>query len=232
MLTLMRCPFHPRVTAVARKRHRSFCQKCRWQVHTHTHTHTPDPWKSEWADYVAVQAECGNLSGNELTRNSSGNARLQSSQLAEPLRTDLGIKSGISVRELIPTSKKKKKRRRGINRRTFSQKPRKRGESHHNHQYGEIKVYYMERYDKEETTVGLFFFFFSKYPRIKRTLSPSFSLSLSLALSPQEVKTQLLPNSPHPPTHTVPKKKKSPETVITDASLCQDIRHASNPNFS
>ena len=24
--------------------------------------------KLEWADYVAVQAECGNLSGNELTR--------------------------------------------------------------------------------------------------------------------------------------------------------------------
>ena len=27
-----RYPFHPRVTAVARKRPRSFCQKCRWQV--------------------------------------------------------------------------------------------------------------------------------------------------------------------------------------------------------
>ena len=25
-------PFHPHVTAVARKRSRSFCQKCRWQV--------------------------------------------------------------------------------------------------------------------------------------------------------------------------------------------------------
>ena len=30
-------PFHPRVTAVARKRPRSFCQKCRWQV-TAKHT--------------------------------------------------------------------------------------------------------------------------------------------------------------------------------------------------
>ena len=29
---LFRYPFHPRVTAVARKRPRSFCQKCRWQV--------------------------------------------------------------------------------------------------------------------------------------------------------------------------------------------------------
>ena len=29
---LFRYPFHPRVTAVARKRSLSFCQKCRWQV--------------------------------------------------------------------------------------------------------------------------------------------------------------------------------------------------------
>ena len=29
---LYRYPFHPRVTAVACKRSRSFCQKCRWQV--------------------------------------------------------------------------------------------------------------------------------------------------------------------------------------------------------
>ena len=32
VLTLIRCPFHPRVTIVARKRPRPFCQKCRWQV--------------------------------------------------------------------------------------------------------------------------------------------------------------------------------------------------------
>ena len=50
----------------------SFCQKCRWQV-TPKHTYTLDPSKSEWADYAAVQAECGNLSGNKLTRNSSRN---------------------------------------------------------------------------------------------------------------------------------------------------------------
>ena len=29
---LLRYPFHPRFTGVARKRSRSFCQKCRWQV--------------------------------------------------------------------------------------------------------------------------------------------------------------------------------------------------------
>ena len=61
--TLIRCPFHPRVTAVARKRPRSFSQKRKWQV-THKRAYTLDPSKSEWADYAAVQAECGNLSGN------------------------------------------------------------------------------------------------------------------------------------------------------------------------
>ena len=39
VLTLFRYPFHPRVTAVARKRSRSFCQKCRWQVTTKTYMH-------------------------------------------------------------------------------------------------------------------------------------------------------------------------------------------------
>ena len=89
VLTLIRCRFHPCVTAVTSKRPRSFCQKCKWQV-TRKHAYTLDPQKSEWADYVAVQAECGILSGNELTRNSSGNTRLQSSQHAEPLQTDPG----------------------------------------------------------------------------------------------------------------------------------------------
>ena len=100
MLTLIRCPFYPRVTAVERKRPQSFCQKCRWQV-TPKHAYTLDPTESEWADYAAVQAECENLSGNELTRNLSENIRPQSSQLAEPLWTGPGIKSGISVCELI-----------------------------------------------------------------------------------------------------------------------------------
>ena len=46
--------------------------------------------------------------GNELTRKSTGNTRSQSSQLSEPLWTDFGLKSGISVLELISTLKKKK----------------------------------------------------------------------------------------------------------------------------
>ena len=72
------------------------------------HAYALDPTKSEWADYAAVRAWCGNLSGSKLTRNQSGKFRLQSSQLAEPLWTDHGLRSGISVRDLISTEKKKK----------------------------------------------------------------------------------------------------------------------------
>ena len=66
--------------------------------------------KSDWADYAALQAWCGNLSENELTRILSGNTRPQVSQLAEPQWTNPGVKSGISVRELISTLKKEEKK--------------------------------------------------------------------------------------------------------------------------
>ena len=121
MVTLIQGPFHPHVTAVAHKRPQSFCQKCRWQV-TPKHAYTIDPSKLEWAVYAVVQAECGKLSGNELTRNSSGNTWSQSSQLAEPLWTNPGLKRGISVRKLISTLKKKNKKVQagGMNCQTFS----------------------------------------------------------------------------------------------------------------
>ena len=47
----------------------------------------------------------GTYDRNELTRNSFGNTRSKSSQLAEPLWTDPGVKSGNSVRKLICTKK-------------------------------------------------------------------------------------------------------------------------------
>ena len=40
---LFQYPLHPRVTAVARKRSQSFCQKCRWQV-TAKHAYTLQMW--------------------------------------------------------------------------------------------------------------------------------------------------------------------------------------------
>ena len=94
---LIWCPFHPCVTAGARKRPQSFCQKYRWQV-TPKHTYALDPTKSEWADYLTVQAQCGNLSRNELTCILSGNIWPQSSLLTEPLWTDPDIMSGVGVR--------------------------------------------------------------------------------------------------------------------------------------
>ena len=63
--------------------------------------------ESEWVDYAPLHALCGNLSGDELTRNSSGHTGPQSSQLTEPLCADPGVKSGIGARELISTLKQK-----------------------------------------------------------------------------------------------------------------------------
>ena len=71
---------------------KTFYQKCRWKV-TPKHVYTFDPTKSDWADYAAVQAQCGNLTENELTRILLGNTQPQWSQLAEPLWTDPGLKS-------------------------------------------------------------------------------------------------------------------------------------------
>ena len=86
------------------KRHRSFCLKCRCQV-TPKHAYTLDPTKR--SRLLSRRSVGTYLSGNELTRNFSWNTRPQSSQLAEPLWNDPGLRSGIRVRDLI--SKKKKK---------------------------------------------------------------------------------------------------------------------------
>ena len=139
VLNLIRGPFHPRVTAVPRKRPRSFCQKCRWKV-SPKHAYTLDPTKSEWADHAAVQAWCGNLSGNELTRNSSGNTRPQSSQLGKPLWTDPGLKDGISDRDLISTKeeKKKKKTQAANELSNILPNPRRRGQIHYHHHHNQL----------------------------------------------------------------------------------------------
>ena len=62
VLTLIRCPFHPRVTAAARKRPPSFCQKCRWQV-------TP-----KYA-YMPLTQRCRNRLTVPLSRHSVGPIR-------------------------------------------------------------------------------------------------------------------------------------------------------------
>ena len=132
VLILIRCPFHPCVTAVACKRPQSFCKKYRWQV-TPKHAYTFDPTKLEWADYATVQAQCGNLSGNKLTCNSSRSTQSQSSQLTEPLWTDPGLKSGISVHKQISTLIERKKSAGGEGSSEHSPKILALEKSHHHH---------------------------------------------------------------------------------------------------
>ena len=68
----------------------------------HLNTHTPLTQRSRSGLIMLLCTHSvGTYMGNVLTRNSSGNARLQSSQLAEPMWTTPGLKNGIGVRELI-----------------------------------------------------------------------------------------------------------------------------------
>ena len=103
VLTLIRCPFHSRVTAAARKRPRSFWQKCRWQVNLNTHT--PLTQRSRSGMTMPLSRNSVGTYPETNSHNLSGNIRPQSSQLTEPLWTDSGIKNGISVQK-----KKKKKK--------------------------------------------------------------------------------------------------------------------------
>ena len=131
-----------RVTAVARERPRLFCQKCRWQVQLNTHTPLTQRNRSGLTMPLSRHS-AGTYPETSSHRNLSGNIRQQSSQLADSLWTDSCIKSGISVRGLISTSKTNKKqktkkpttkkRRRGINDRTVTQNPRNRRKSHLTH---------------------------------------------------------------------------------------------------
>ena len=121
--------FPPRVTAVACKRPRSFCQKCRWQV-TPQHAYTSDPMKPEWAGYMLLSRHSVGTNQETSSHPSQGTLS-QSSQLAKAIWTDPGQKSGISVHELISTLEKKKKCRQEMNCRTFSQNPPTQEKSNH-----------------------------------------------------------------------------------------------------
>ena len=70
----------------------------------HLNTRTPLNQRSRSGLTMSLSRHSvGLLSGNEFTRDSSGINRSQSSQLAEPLWTDPGLKSGTSAHELIST---------------------------------------------------------------------------------------------------------------------------------
>ena len=63
---LFRYPFHPHVTAVARKRPRSSCQKCRWQV-TAKHAYTLRMWLCmKWHGCMVYTERTETLSGSRF----------------------------------------------------------------------------------------------------------------------------------------------------------------------
>ena len=87
---------------------------------------------------VLFRHSVGTYLGNELTRKSPGNTWPQSSQLAETLWTDPGLKNGIVVRELIFNPKKKKQASAGSESSNVPPKSshtRKKTHKKHQHQY-------------------------------------------------------------------------------------------------
>ena len=131
MLTLIRCPFLPCVTAMPRKRPQSFCKSAGGRLHLNRHT----PLTQRSRSGLTMLSEHGveTYPGNELTGSLPGNSLPQSSQLSEPLWTDLSLKSGTGKRELISTLIKAQV---GIDSsKIFPQNPGMRGRSQHHHRY-------------------------------------------------------------------------------------------------
>ena len=106
VLTLIRCPFHPVLPQLHIKGPGHSAKSAGGRLHLNSHT--PLTQRSRSGLTMPLSRH-----GVGLTRNSSGNTRLQSSQLAKPLWTDPGVNSGISLRELISTLKKKEKKSAG-----------------------------------------------------------------------------------------------------------------------
>ena len=131
MLTFIRCPFHPSVTLVHVKEPGHSAKSAGGRLHVDTHTPLTYRNRSELTMLLS-RYSVGTYQKTSSQGNSSGNTRPQSSQVADPLCTDPGLKSGIGVRKLTSTrNNNNKKRRRGMNHRTFPQHPRKQRKSHH-----------------------------------------------------------------------------------------------------
>ena len=107
MLTLIRCPFQARVTAVAREDPAHSAKSAGGKLELNTHTPLI-PRKSYSGLNMMSRHSEGTCQGNELTLH-SGNTRSQSSQLAGPLWTEPGLKNGTGLHELISTIKEKEK---------------------------------------------------------------------------------------------------------------------------
>ena len=102
----------------------------------HLNPHTALTKQSRIGLTTLSKHNVGTDQGNEVTRNSSGNTRPKSSQLAKPLWTEPGLKSGLGVRELV-SAQEYKKCRRGMN---LPPKNRKRGKGSPHHQAEENRT--------------------------------------------------------------------------------------------
>ena len=105
MLTLIRFPFHPRVTAVARKRPRHSAKSAGGRLQLNTHTPLTQPSRS-WLTMPLSRHSVGTYQETSSYATRQENTRPKSFQLVSSLWTDPDVKSGISVRELISTLKK------------------------------------------------------------------------------------------------------------------------------
>ena len=105
VLPFTRYLFHSCVTAVACNRPRSFCQKSRWQV-TPKHAYILTLWNGIWLSMLSRHS-VGTYQGKKLTCNLSENVHLQSSQLAEPLWTDHGLRVELVCANWSPLGQQK-----------------------------------------------------------------------------------------------------------------------------
>ena len=106
VLTLIRCPFHPRVTAVARKRPRPFCQSAGGRLHLNMRTPLTQRSRSGLTMPLSRHRVGANpeRSSHATCQGTFGHSHLSSLSHCGLI---LAIKCGISVRELIATFKKK-----------------------------------------------------------------------------------------------------------------------------
>ena len=98
---LFRYPFHPRVTAVARKKSRSFCQKCRWQVTAKTRIHLT---------YVAFIEPCFGIGHNLslICQMTSEDIKHQLIKPSDPLRGYSYVQESNPLPRLIASPKQRR----------------------------------------------------------------------------------------------------------------------------
>ena len=129
MLALLRCYFHPRDSAVSRKRHRSL----------------PLTHRNRRGLTMLSRHRMVTYQESDLTRNSSENARPRSAQLAElPWTASVPKEWNCIARVDLHFKKKTVSGSRGLFGRTFPKNSRVQGKSHHYYNYRQHYLYNVE----------------------------------------------------------------------------------------